>query len=80
MWEVWKMQGAIFNRPTWQGLFLQSHCIYSIHGGQMWEVWRMQGAIFNHGHMHCPTLSSRPTGEILCMVNVRSLSLVEMTA
>ena len=39
-------------RPTWQGLFLQSYCISSIHGGQMWEVWKMQGAIFNHGHMH----------------------------
>ncbi len=40
------MQGAIFSRPTWQGLFLQSCCISSIHGGQMWGVRKMQGAIF----------------------------------
>ena len=47
------MQGAIFSRPTWQGLFLQSCCISSIHGGQMWGVQKMQGAIFSpsiHGH------------------------------
>jgi hypothetical protein len=29
-------------RPTWQGLFLQSCCISSIHGGQTWEVRKMQ--------------------------------------
>jgi len=29
-------------RPTWQGLFLQSYCISSIHGGQMWGGRAMQ--------------------------------------
>ncbi len=46
-------RGANICRPTWQGLFLQSCCISSIHGGQMWEVRKMHGAIFSpsiHGH------------------------------
>jgi len=35
------------SRPTWQGLFLQSCCISSIHGGQMWRARKWKGAIFS---------------------------------
>ena len=56
MWEVREMKGVLSRRPTWQGLFLQSCCISSIHGGQMWEVREMKGV-----------LSHRPTWQGLLL-------------